>query len=141
MVTLGRLTCAGAVASFTRRYHSLLWVALFLTVASCTAHARHGASTEAPWGCLFVKPTFLRCADRPGDGITFDSDVTHLELKNVTEVRLDLKFVRHLQWTWSGELIQKVSQLKALYWFLDRSETFERHLSEPRRIENNRSEL
>lgn len=102
MVTLGRLTCAGAVASFNRRYHPLLWVALFLTVASCTAHARHGATTEAPWGCLFVKPTFLRCADRPGDGITFASDVTHLELKNVTEVRLDLKFVRHLQWTWSG---------------------------------------
>lgn len=136
MVTLGRLTCAGAVASFNRRYHPLLWVALFLTVASCTAHARHGATTEAPWGCLFVKPTFLRCADRPGDGITFASDVTHLELKNVTEVRLDLKFVRHLQWTWSGELIQGVFQFKNILMVSGRSETFEKHLSQPRRTEN-----
>ncbi|XP_066257411.1 immunoglobulin domain and leucine-rich repeat-containing protein 2 [Euwallacea similis] len=99
MPLLGRLTCAGMVASFTQRRHLLAWaILLSITVTSTSMHTRHGATIAASSGCEFVKPALLRCVDRPAQGLNLPNEVTHLEFTNVSEGPVDLTFVRHFQW-------------------------------------------
>ncbi|KAH1021100.1 hypothetical protein HUJ04_010659 [Dendroctonus ponderosae] len=100
----GRLTCTGSTSSTQRRkFSKWVFLTLLLFILDPTfSHARHGAVITAPPGCVFVKISLLRCQDRSGDGLGLPNDVTHLELKNVTEASVNLRFVRHLQWTQSG---------------------------------------
>ncbi|CAG9759848.1 unnamed protein product [Ceutorhynchus assimilis] len=87
---LGRLTQA----------ESWLFASLIFLVG---AHTRHGAVFNAPQGCTYVKSSFLLCANRlEGDRLDLPGDVTHLELRNCSEAIVDVRFVRHLQWTQSG---------------------------------------
>lgn len=75
---------------------------LVFVLSLVTGHARHGPATQEPEGCVAIKTSLLRCANRSAAGVALAANVTHLELRNVSEGRLDLNRVRHLSWTDSG---------------------------------------
>lgn len=85
----------------------LTWL-LVVSAALAAAHQRHGPREllqTAPVGCEYVKSSkglLLRCEDRPALGLHVPGDVIYLNLKNVSEGPIDVRFVKHLSWKESG---------------------------------------
>ncbi|XP_050307687.1 uncharacterized protein LOC126744356 [Anthonomus grandis grandis] len=107
MESISRLTFAGlpSLIKECQRPYQLPWliaIAILTLITTASSHTRHGAVLNAPTNCIYVKSSYLRCEDRVGEGLTLPGDVTHLELKNVSQARIDVKFVRYLQWTQSS---------------------------------------